>query len=1659
MAFSGTTTLSGAPTFSIAPGAQLTLGAVTNGANTITLTGGGNFAQAGFINNGSGGLTLNSNFTGVATLSQPNNYTGATLIQNGTLALGATNSLPTASKLTFGSSVPTAGKLDLAGHSQTVGGLAVATGAAAYAQIIGNSSASTPSVLTFTNTTTASTFGGTIQDTLFGGGSTTGLTVSAGSNLTLSGANTYTGPTSVSGTLAVTGALGDTAVTVNTGGTLQGGGSISGSVGVSSTGTIQPHIGSTVGTPMFGSLTLSGGAILSMTLGTASDLITVANTASLSGSQTITITGGSGFAATSSYKLIDAGALSVAVGTTFAVNSPPGYYCSVTYPANALLLGVQQYNLTWAGGAPTWSTSTGDTNWTGPTTYFANAAIVTFDNNATGTKTVNVSGTVLPQSVTVTTASPNVYTFGGTGVIGNSTLGATKITKNGTGTLIINNGANTYTGGVALNGGTLQINADTSLGAVPATATTNLTFGGSVTLQAGASVNLNANRNIAISGAYTATFDTNGNNMTIGGVISGASATGLAKIGSGNLTLSNTNTYAGPTTISAGTLTVTNPGALSSGTVVLNGTAPTLRLSATSTAITGISAAQWTLNHSGTFTPTITSGTLQMTSAAGTEYTSAWYNTPVNLISGFTAQFTYQETGTSPANGLTFTFQNAGTSALSTNDGGSGLGYSGIATSAALELSIYSGDGVGISAGSNGTITTKSSTSPVNLASQDPILITVTGSSGSANLAVTLKDTTTSATYSTTLTLSNTLAALLGSNSAYAGFTAATGAVYAAQSVSGFSLAVNSFSTGNNVSVQADSTIDVSIPGGSATMGTLAIGSNTLSITNTSGGGATLILGAATLSGNPIFSPATGVTVALGALNDGSAPGNPMPRTITVNGTTTGTVVLGTAATSLVAGTIFAVQSGVLGSTNATALGSVAIVNVNDGATFSVGASQTIAALGDYAASPTGTASVTLNGNTLTVGEGAGNLSTTYTGHISDGTAAGSLVKAGTGTLTLDGTSTYSGGTTIQAGKVVLGVGNALPTTGTLTFGPASATLDLNGHSQQVGGLAVTGGSAVIGNSSTSASAQLTYLGGASTFGGMIQDMLSSGTKQIAVGVNGGTLTLSGSNTYSGGTIISTGGTLAVANSTGSATGSGQVIVSGTLAGSGAILPGANGVLVNASGTLAPHLNLTTPGSIAIGASSSLSLSSGATLNYLFGAPSYTGDIPDGSNNDNVQINGDLILNGSINLNINALGAFSDGSYEILGYTDNLTDNAAFNITNGSLRYNYFVRKPGDTGGFANELVLEVDLKPTLYWTGSSSANWSQLPLDKNWTLTGVGSPGTDVTYPDYAPVAFGDTAFGNAVANTNITLTGTVNPPTVVFSNNSVHYTISGGNIAGTGTVTMNGTGTVTLTGTNSYTGGTTITSGTIQINNPAALGDPSSALALGAGTLEVQATFSSARSITLGDGTSAIAVDGGITYTNTGVISGTNLGYNLNATGQGTLALTGNNTFHGQTIIQSGTVSVATLAAAGTPQPLGMNPNPVVIGTANASTAALAYTGAGASTNIPVAIGSGGGKISVAGGATLTLSGVISGGALTTAGAGTLSLAGANNYSGSTSVSGGTLTVTSPGSLPNIPLSIASGATVQLRPPVGGPANPQPGECRGKFARKCWLSGRRRL
>jgi len=58
--------------------------------------------------------------------------------------------------------------------------------------------------------------------------------------------------------------------------------------------------------------------------------------------------------------------------------------------------------------------------------------------------------------------------------------------------------------------------------------------------------------------------------------------------------------------------------------------------------------------------------------------------------------------------------------------------------------------------------------------------------------------------------------------------------------------------------------------------------------------------------------------------------------------------------------------------------------------------------------------------------------STTYSGNLSGG---GSLAKVGTGTLSLEGTNTYTGGTAINAGVLRLGSAGAIGTTGTVSFG------------------------------------------------------------------------------------------------------------------------------------------------------------------------------------------------------------------------------------------------------------------------------------------------------------------------------------------------------------------------------------------------------------------------------------------------------------------------------------------------------------------------------------------------------------------------------------------------------------------------------------------------
>ena len=122
------------------------------------------------------------------------------------------------------------------------------------------------------------------------------------------------------------------------------------------------------------------------------------------------------------------------------------------------------------------------------------------------------------------------------------------LTKSGAGMLYLtnanNSGAGGYTGSTYLNQGVLSVNS-----AAAAPGTGSLQFSGG-TLQLTAPANIT--QSIVLNGGGGSTIDTQGNAVTISNVISGSG--GLTKMGSGTLTLSNSNTYQGTTTINGGML-------------------------------------------------------------------------------------------------------------------------------------------------------------------------------------------------------------------------------------------------------------------------------------------------------------------------------------------------------------------------------------------------------------------------------------------------------------------------------------------------------------------------------------------------------------------------------------------------------------------------------------------------------------------------------------------------------------------------------------------------------------------------------------------------------------------------------------------------------------------------------------------------------------------------------------------------------------------------------------------------------------------------------------------------------------------------------------------------------------------------------------------------
>ncbi|EBV0753854.1 AIDA autotransporter-like protein ShdA [Salmonella enterica subsp. enterica serovar Ouagadougou] len=291
-------------------------------------------------------------------------------------------------------------------------------------------------------------------------------------------------------------------------------------------------------------------------------------------------------------------------------------------------------------------------------------------------------------------------------------------------------------------------------------------------------------------------------------------------------------------------------------------------------------------------------------------------------------------------------------------------------------------------------------------------------------------------------------------------------------------------------------------------------------------------------------------------------------------------------ANSYTGGTI--ISGGTLVATNVDALGTGdvtdnATLELNTGGTFdnAIGGSGKVEKSGDDALTLSGrntyTGGTTINDGTLVATSvealGSGDVTNDAVLALNTGGdfannigGTGSVVKSGDETLTLSGSNTYTGGTLISSGTLVANDVNALGT-GDVTD---NATLMLNTGGDFINNIGGTGRVEKSGDDTLTLSGSNTYTGGTLISGGTLVasnvEALGSGdvTNNAVLELNTGgtfdnaisgsgqvvksgdeTLTLSGANSYTGGTTINDGTLIATSVD---ALGSGDVTDNATLA-------------------------------------------------------------------------------------------------------------------------------------------------------------------------------------------------------------------------------------------------------------------------------------------------------------------------------------------------------------------------------------------------------------------------------------------------------------------------------------------------------------------------------
>ncbi|OMM84759.1 fibronectin-binding autotransporter adhesin ShdA [Salmonella enterica] len=654
------------------------------------------------------------------------------------------------------------------------------------------------------------------------------------------------------------------------------------------------------------------------------------------------------------------------------------------------------------------------------------------------------------------------------------------------------------------------------------------------------------------------------------------------------------------------------------------------------------------------------------------------------------------------------------------------------------------------------------------------------------------------------------------------------------------------------------------------------------------------------------------------------------------------------------------------------------------------------------------------NSGVLQVGEGE--LENTLSG-------SGSLVKTGTGELTLSGDNTYSGGTTITGGTLTadhadsLGSGD-IDNSGVLKVGEGELENTLSGSGSLVktgtgeltlsGDNPYSGGTTIIGGTLTADHADSLGTGAVANSGvlqvgeGELENTLSGSGSLVKTGT--GELTLSGDNSYSGDTTIAD-GTLIAANV--NALGSGNIDNSGTL------MLDANGAFELAN--ITTHTGATT--ALAAGSTldaGQLTQEDGSTLSIDLGAAT-----------DDAVITADSVTLGGT-LNVTGIGSVTD-SWTPEAYTYTLIDSdSAITSDFDDLTIAGMNREDVDF------LTIDgkVDEADNTHYDLTASLSW------------------------------YADRDNATTDAHGTFTLSDTDGSFNVAATLTDVDDTLDPGSRWDGKSLTKEGAGTLILSGDNDYSGGTTINEGTLVAASTTALGtglvDNNATL-----VLDVDGEVSAVGGITTHSGaTTQLALGTSLDLGDSALIQqdGSTLNVELNSDSVQPLITGGSATLGGDLVVSDASLQArasdaefqsfklmdmdSDISGDFTSLTMNLTDQPdylTVTGTINPADASEYLLTEGLSWNATATSATPAhGTFTLGAGDSFEVTSVLGdktgngdwdGKSLTKLGAGKLTLSGANTYTGDTNVQEGTLWLSGDGSIGEMgsqqAVNVASGAT----------------------------------